>query len=118
MHALDRVGCAADQDPGQNFSMTHRGVVDKQAQTQTRDNKGKTHLLGVDSTLEVGHFVALVDGAQENGLELVHTSVGEEQGGIIVGHDRRRGHCREAKVSIKLHGYCHCQLPDRYIPMV
>jgi hypothetical protein len=44
-------------------------------------------LLRIGRALEIGGVVA----AQQNGLELVHASVGEQQRGVVVGHDRRAG---------------------------
>src|SRR5699024_117823 len=45
--------------------------------------------------LEARHGVRLANGAEEDGLELVHARVGEEERGVIVGDDGARGHCRE-----------------------
>jgi hypothetical protein len=44
--------------------------------------------LTVDSGLEAGHRIGLANGAEEDGLELVHASIGEEQGGVIMRDDR------------------------------
>ena len=45
-------------------------------------------LLTVDSGLHAGHRIGLSNGAEEDGLELVHARIGEEQGGVIVRDDR------------------------------
>lgn len=50
-------------------------------------------LLCVYCTLQLGHRLSLANCSEENGLELVHARVREEQGGVIVRDDRRRGHC-------------------------
>lgn len=58
------------------------------------------YLLGIDSTLQIGHL-GVASRAQEDGLELVHAGIGEEQRRVIVRDDRRRGdwsgvsHCRK-----------------------
>ena len=39
---------------------------------------GANALLGVGGAFPGSHWVGLVDGAEEDGLELVHTSIGEE----------------------------------------
>lgn len=51
-------------------------------------------LLTVHSTLQLRHWVRLADSAQEDGLELVHARVGEQQSRVIVGDDGRAGHNR------------------------
>mmetsp|Transcript_11487 Transcript_11487/g.29021 ORF Transcript_11487/g.29021 Transcript_11487/m.29021 type:complete len:365 (+) Transcript_11487:1812-2906(+) len=43
-------------------------------------------LLGVGGGLELGELCCGVGGTQENGLELVHARIGEEQGGVVVRH--------------------------------
>lgn len=43
----------------------------------------------------MGHVIALVDGSEEDGLELVHARIGEEQGGVIVRDDGGRRDCME-----------------------
>ena len=53
------------------------------------------HLLCVNRTLQLGHILRLANGAQEDGLELVHARIREEQCGVIVRDDRRRGDCAE-----------------------
>jgi hypothetical protein len=60
---------------------------------------GADDLLGVDSALQVEHGIGLVDGAQEDGLELVHARIGEEQGRVIVRDDGTRGHLIKIRVS-------------------
>lgn len=55
--------------------------------------------LGVDGALQVGHGIGLVDGTQEDGLELVHACIGEKQGRVIVRDDGARGHLRREKKS-------------------
>lgn len=57
---------------------------------------GADTLLGVGSALEGGHAVGLVDGAEEDGLELVHAGIGEEEGGVIVRDDGGGRHYRVA----------------------
>jgi hypothetical protein len=39
-------------------------------------------LLTVDSGLEAGHRIRLANGAEEDGLELVHAGIGEQKSGI------------------------------------
>jgi hypothetical protein len=46
--------------------------------------------LGIDSTLQLCHL-GVSSRAQEDGLELVHAGIGEEQRRVIVRDDRRRG---------------------------
>lgn len=57
-----------------------------------REREAETCLLSIDGALETGHRVRLPDCAQEDGLELVHARIGKEQGGVVVRHDRARGH--------------------------
>lgn len=61
---------------------------------------GADALLAVRSALQIGLFASRVNLAQEDGLELVHTRVGELQGGVIVGND---GGGRHKRVSMLLH---------------
>mmetsp|Transcript_79385 Transcript_79385/g.230479 ORF Transcript_79385/g.230479 Transcript_79385/m.230479 type:complete len:459 (-) Transcript_79385:73-1449(-) len=49
-------------------------------------------LLRVGGALELREGVGRVDLPHEDGLELVHASVDEEQGWVVVGHHGRRGH--------------------------
>jgi hypothetical protein len=49
--------------------------------------------LAVDGGLEAGHGIRLANGAEEDGLELVHARIGEEQGGVIVRDDGGGGDC-------------------------
>ena len=42
-------------------------------------------LLGVDCPLPLGHVTVGVHGTNKDGLELVHSRVGEQQGGIVQG---------------------------------
>jgi hypothetical protein len=51
------------------------------------------HLLCVDGTRDLGQRLSLANCAEEDGLELVHARVREEQGGVIVRDDRGRWHC-------------------------
>jgi len=55
------------------------------------------HLLSINCALELRKFLGLANCSQEDGLELVHARVGEQQGGVIVRHDRRRGDCIDEK---------------------
>lgn len=54
------------------------------------------YLLRVHRSLQLRHVIGLANRAQEDGLELVHPSIREEEGWIIVGYHRGRGHCRRA----------------------
>lgn len=56
--------------------------------------KGFANLLSVDGTLEAREGVRLGNGAEEDGLELIHAGIGEEQSRVIVRDDRRRRDCR------------------------
>jgi len=50
-------------------------------------------LLRIHSSLQLRHIVSLAYCPQENGLELVHTSIRKEESKIIVGYHRgRRDH--------------------------
>jgi hypothetical protein len=55
---------------------------------------GANAFLTVHGTLQLCHGIGLPDRAQEDGLELVHASIGEQEGGIVVGDDGRAGHNR------------------------
>ena len=47
-------------------------------------------LLGVDSSLPLGHVTVRVNCAHEDGLELVHPGIGEQEGGVIQRDGRGR----------------------------
>ena len=51
------------------------------------------HLLRVDGTRDLGQRLSLANCPEEDGLELVHARIREEQGGVIVRDDRGRWHC-------------------------
>lgn len=51
------------------------------------------YLLSVNGTLQLGQVIGAGDGSEEDGLELVHAGIGEQQGGVIVRDDRRRWNC-------------------------
>lgn len=53
---------------------------------------GADAFLAVDSTLQLIKRVRLGDGAEEDGLELVHASIGEEEGRVIMRDDGGGGH--------------------------
>ena len=63
---------------------------------------GANALLGIGSALPGGHCIGLVDGAQEDGLELVHASIGEQERGVIVRDDRGGGHCSMSSILVNL----------------
>ena len=42
-------------------------------------------LLGVDSSLPLGHVTVGIHSANKDGLELVHPGIGEEEGGVVQG---------------------------------
>jgi hypothetical protein len=52
------------------------------------------YLLRIHRSLQLCHIICLAYCPQENGLELVHTSISEQQGWIIVGDHGGRRHCR------------------------
>ena len=56
-----------------------------------------SYLLRIHSSLQMCHIVRRAHCPQENGLKLVHASIGEEKGWIIVGYHGGRGHCRQPK---------------------
>ena len=58
--------------------------------------RGNVPLLRVGGALELAKLGVRVDGALEDGLELVHAGVGEEQRGVIVGDGAAGGHERVA----------------------
>lgn len=73
--------------------------VSKGSSTTISLQTTRYHLLCVNRTLQLGHILRLANGAQEDGLELVHARIREEQCGVIVRDDRRRGDCaQEAKI--------------------
>lgn len=45
-----------------------------------------THLLCVCGTFQPCKVAVGVNGTQKDGLELVHSSIGKQQGGVIVGN--------------------------------
>lgn len=53
---------------------------------------GANALLTVHRTLQLRHRISLSDRAQEYGLKLVHSGIGEQKGRIVVGDYSRAGH--------------------------
>lgn len=51
-----------------------------------------THLLCVSGTFQPCKVAVGVNGPQKDGLELVHSSIGKQQGGVIVGNHTARWH--------------------------
>ena len=47
---------------------------------------GSDTLLGVDGSLPLGHVAVGVHGAHEDGLELVHARIGEQEGRVVQGN--------------------------------
>jgi hypothetical protein len=45
------------------------------------------YLLGIHRSLQLCHIISLSYRAQENWLELIHTSIREEKGRVIVGNN-------------------------------
>ena len=58
------------------------------------------HLLGVTGAAQLGEVAVGVHGAQEDGLELVHASIGKQKGGVIVGNHAAGGHLRRGAVRL------------------
>ena len=58
------------------------------------------YLLRIHCPLQLRHIIVLAYCPQENRLELIHTSIREKEGRVIVGYDRGRRHWREQYVSI------------------
>ena len=61
-------------------------------------------LLAVACTLEFAHVAVGVDCAQEHWLELVHASIGEQQGGVVQGHLHSNSKCATCRTSRDLLG--------------
>jgi hypothetical protein len=68
---------------------------------QTLDSS-RSYLLGVHRTFQFCHIIRFAYSAQENGLELVHSSICKEEGRVIVGYDRGGGNCKNHKLAICL----------------
>ena len=63
---------------------------------------GADTLLGVGRALELGERGVRVDGAHEDGLELVHARVVEEERGVVERHDAARGVVRVPAIASDL----------------
>jgi hypothetical protein len=50
--------------------------------------KPAAHLLCIDRTLQLAHRLSLANCPKEDGLELVHARIREEEGGVIVRDNR------------------------------
>ena len=63
--------------------------------------------MGVDCTFEVGEVRLGVNGSEEDGLVLVHASIGEQQAWVRKGHDRGGWHCLTCKLRQGRHHIAH-----------
>eukprot|EP00959_Pyramimonas_sp_CCMP1952_P049085 1025194-Pyramimonas_sp.AAC.1 len=68
---------------------------------------GADALLCVRRALQLREGAVGVSLAEEDSLELVHAGIGEEQGGVVVGHHGGRNHVR---VSVRFHEEVHERL--------
>lgn len=69
------------------------------------------YLLRVSSALELGKVAVWVHGAQKDWFELVHSGIGKQQSGIIVGHNAAGGHLGVALGLKELNESCPYSVP-------
>jgi hypothetical protein len=62
-------------------------------------NNFVSYLLGIYRTLQLCHVIGFAHSAQKDGLELVHSSIGKEEGRVIVGYDGGGGNWKTTQIS-------------------